>query len=360
MAAPYCTSRLADAGARVIKVERPEGDFARGYDSAAAGQSAYFVWINRGKESVQLNLRDEADRALLERMLAEADVFVQNLAPGAMARLGFSSEALRARHPSIITVDVSGYGEGGAYETMKAYDLLVQCESGLAEITGSVQEPGRVGVSVCDIACGMYAYSGVLQALIARGRSGEGAALKVSLFDAIADWMAVPLLQHEGGMSPRRVGLNHPTIAPYGAYECAGGELVVLSIQNEREWRRLCEQVLKKPELLEDRRFLGNENRVAHRSALDREINQVFSLLPRTAVSERLEAADIAFGAVRDLAGLGAHPALRRVVQALPDGEVASVAPPVCWADGAAFEAKPVPALGQHTAAIRAEFQTSV
>ncbi|HDY82134.1 MAG TPA: CoA transferase, partial [Halieaceae bacterium] len=229
-AAPYCSSRLADAGARVIKVEREEGDFARQYDHVVLGESAYFVWLNRGKESVCLNIKEEGDKQLLQAMLDKADVFIQNLAPGACARAGFDSQQLRQRNKKLITVDISGYGESGPYRDMKAYDLLVQCESGLAAITGAQDEPGRVGVSVCDISCGMYAHTAVLQALIERGITGRGKGIQVSLFDSIADWMTVPLLhQQYGGAAPQRVGLNHPTIAPYGAYTCGDGQQVVIS-----------------------------------------------------------------------------------------------------------------------------------
>ncbi|HEY9147974.1 MAG TPA: CaiB/BaiF CoA-transferase family protein, partial [Gammaproteobacteria bacterium] len=248
VAAPYCSSRLADAGARVIKIERSEGDFAREYDHVAGGESAYFTWLNRGKESICLDIKSPGDADLLQRMLGDADVFIQNLAPGAAARAGFDSAALRASHPRLITVDISGYGESGPYREMKAYDLLVQCETGLASITGAPERPGRVGVSVCDIACGMYAHAGVLEALLERQRTGRGKGLAVSLFDAMADWMTVPLLHQDyTGEAPQRVGLNHPSIAPYGAYACEGGDQVVISIQNNREWRNFCEQVLGRP-----------------------------------------------------------------------------------------------------------------
>jgi crotonobetainyl-CoA:carnitine CoA-transferase CaiB-like acyl-CoA transferase len=276
VAAPYCTSRLADAGARVIKIERPEGDFARGYDHVARGESAYFVWLNRGKESIVLDLKREGQ--LLERMIAKADVFVQNLAPGAAGRAGFGSEALRSRYPRLITCDISGYGEDGPYRDMKAYDLLVQCETGLASITGAPERPGRVGVSVADIACGMYAHAAILQALFERERTGKGNGVAVSLFDAIADWMTVPLLHHDyGGRAPERVGLNHPSIAPYGVYKTGDGGEVVISIQNEREWVILCTEVFGKPEMAVDARFNSNPARVANRPALDEIIASVFA-----------------------------------------------------------------------------------
>ena len=356
VAAPLCTSRLADAGARVIKIERPEGDFARGYDTAAAGESAYFVWLNRGKESVCLDLRTKQDAALLERLISVADVFVQNLAPGAAARLGFASERLRTHYPTLITLDVSGYGDAPEVADLKAYDLLVQCEAGLASITGSPEQPGRVGVSVCDIACGMYAHSAVLQALLARAKSGQGGGLAVSLFDAIADWMTVPLVQFEGGLESKRVGLNHPTIAPYGAYACADGELLVFSIQNEREWQRLCSEVLGQPGLAKDSRFDSNTHRIANRAALDECLKGVVSTLSRPALAARFSQADLAFGAVNDLAGLQAHPALRRQPQVLERGSVAITAPPVRVAGQPHGTFAAVPTAGQHTAAIREEF----
>ena len=270
VAAPYCTSRLADAGARVIKIERPEGDFARGYDSAVNGLASYFVWLNRGKESLVADIKDPADARLLHAILAQADVFVQNLAPGAAARAGFGAAELRARYPRLITVDISGYGTGNAYSDMKAYDLLVQAESGLAGITGHPAGPGRVGVSVCDVACGMDAHAAVLEALIARGITGQGCALEVSLFSGAADWMNVPLLYFEGtGQAPRRVGLAHPSICPYGAFPTADGSLVLISIQNEREWASFCAGVLGEPDLARAEGFASNNARVANRAAVD-------------------------------------------------------------------------------------------
>ncbi|MEZ5597336.1 MAG: CaiB/BaiF CoA-transferase family protein [Pseudomonadales bacterium] len=356
VAAPYCTSRLREAGARVIKVERPEGDFARGYDTAAAGESAYFVWLNRGKESVCLDLRQAADAAMLERLIARADVFVQNLAPGAMARLGFDSARLRRTYPRLITLDVSGYGNAEAVAHLKAYDLLVQCESGLASITGSPDAPGRVGVSVCDIACGMYAFAGVLQALQARARTGEGMALAVSLFDAVADWMCVPLLQQEAGMRVERVGLNHPTISPYGGYAAADGRQVVFSIQNPREWQRFCTVVLERPDMTADPRFVDNAARLANRAVLDIIISGVFGALSHEAVVARLQAADIAYGSVNELATLAGHPALVRERQMLQAGEVDMVAAPVRVDGHVVPRSRAVPGAGEQSGALRAEF----
>jgi crotonobetainyl-CoA:carnitine CoA-transferase CaiB-like acyl-CoA transferase len=356
VAAPYCSCRLADAGARVIKIERPEGDFARGYDRAVHGLSSYFVWLNRGKESLVADIKDRADAALLRRILARADVFIQNLAPGAAARAGFGSTELRRRHPRLITVDISGYGEGHGYADMKAYDLLVQAESGLAAITGHPAGPGRVGVSVCDIACGMAAHAAVLEALIARGASGEGRALAVSLFDGMADWMNVPLLYFEGtGEAPRRVGLAHPSIAPYGAFPTRDGSLVLISIQNEREWANFCADVLRDPDLPGRPGFESNTARVANRPAVDRLVARAFADLSREEAAARLREAGTAYGFVNELADLPGHPALRRVPVETPGGPASLVAPPALH-DGGAPRLGPVPAIGEHDAAIRREF----
>ncbi|HIP78465.1 MAG TPA: CoA transferase [Kiloniellaceae bacterium] len=356
VAAPYCSCRLADAGARVIKLERPEGDFARFYDRAAKGESAYFVWLNRGKESITVDLKTPGDLALVKRMIAQADIFIQNLAPGAAGRLGLGSEDLRAADPRLITCDISGYGETGPHADMKAYDLLVQAESGLAAITGRPEGPGRVGVSVCDIACGMYAYQAIMEALLRRGRTGEGAALATSLFSAMADWMTVPLLHQDYGPgAPPRVGLNHPSIAPYGVYACAEGAEIVICIQNEREWQRFAAEVLGQPGLTNDPRFNDNTARVEHRAALDQEIEDCFGRLDRTAVIALLDKARIAFGAVNSPADLSAHPQLRRVSVETPGGSIDLVAPPA-WERGQDLQPGPVPALDQHGAALRAEF----
>jgi itaconate CoA-transferase len=356
VAAPFCSSRLADAGARVIKIERPEGDFARGYDHVAKGESAYFVWTNRGKESLVLDIKQPDDAALLARLLAKADVFLQNLAPGAAERAGFGTDELRRRHPRLITCDISGYGESGPYRDMKAYDLLVQSETALASITGAPERPGRVGVSVADIACGMYAHAAVLQALYERERTGLGKGIQVSLFDAIADWMTVPLLHLDyGGRAPERVGLNHPTIAPYGAYGLGDGHQVVLSIQNEREWAAFCEGVLERPEIAVEPRFASNTARVANRPALDEAIEAVLGRLTREQAVARLQQARIAFGSLNSVADLSAHRQLRRIDVETPSGPIATVAPPVRWR-GVEFKSRPVPALGQHSDALRQEF----
>ncbi|MCX7645120.1 MAG: CoA transferase [Rhodobacteraceae bacterium] len=356
VAAPYASGRLADAGARVIKVERPEGDFARGYDALVRGESAYFVWLNRGKESIRLDLRDPADNALLARMIAAADVFIQNLAPGAAARLGFGAEALAARHPRLICCSISGYGEEGPYRDQKAYDLLIQAESGLCAITGPEETPSRVGVSVCDIAAGMTAFQAILQGLYARERTGRGRIIDVSLFHSMADWMNVPYLQARyGGSPPRRVGLRHPTIAPYGAYACADGKAVLISVQNEREWARLCAEVLGQPALAADPRFASNPLRVANRPALEALLAPVFAAAPREAMIARLAAAGIAFGRLSDLDDLLAHPQNRLIAVRTGAGEIEMLAPGAT-VRGETPRYRPVPTLGQDDARLRAEF----
>jgi len=356
VAAPLCSCRLADAGARVIKIERAEGDFARGYDAAVHGESAYFVWLNRGKESVVLDLKADADKALLHRLIARADVFIQNLIPGAAARAGFDPQELRRRHPRLITCSISGYGDSGPYSDRKAYDLLIQAESGLASVTGSPDAPGRVGVSLSDIACGLNAYAAILEALYRRERTGEGATISLSLFDATAETMAVPLLHHDyAGRAPQRLGLAHPSIAPYGVFETADGRALLIAIQNEREWRELCAAVLQQPTLADDPRFKSNNDRVAHRTALDAVVAAACRRRDYAALIELLQSAGIAFGAVNDVAGLSTHPHLRRRTVATPGGEVRLPAPPAIFAGEEPAPAA-VPALGQHSQAIRREF----
>ena len=357
VAAPFCTSRLADAGARVIKIERAEGDFARGYDKAIKGQSAYFIWLNRGKESVVIDIKDEAGKALLHRVLAKADVFIQNLAPGAAERAGFGSKDLRQAYPRLITCDISGYGEDGPYRDMKAYDFLIQAETGLASITGGPDDPSRVGVSLCDIAAGMYAVTGICQALMQRKKTGKGAGLQVSLFDALAEWMSVPLLLHDyTGNAPKRVGLNHPGIAPYGAYAAADGDFVVISIQNEREWVRFCAEVLDQPDLAAAPEFCNNDARVANRDKLNAEIDKVFGTLSRPELSKVLKDAKIAFGALNSVADFSKHPQLRRMPLETPAGEAQVVAPPVKVVEDEFPAVLPVPAIGANSDAISKEF----
>ena len=357
VAAPYCAARLADAGARVIKIERPEGDFARGYDTAVQGLSSYFVWLNRGKQSLVADIKRTEDAALLHRLLAKADVFIQNLAPGAAARSGFGSDDLRKRYERLITVDISGYGETGEYAAMKAYDLLVQAESGLAMVTGRPEGPGRVGVSIADVGCGMNAYKGVLEALIDRARTGHGKALKVSLFDAVADWMNVPLLYFEGtGKAPQRLGLAHPSICPYGAFATRDGALVLISIQNEREWVTFCAGFLDDPTLPSKSGFESNNIRVANRDVVDARVGDAFSALTRDEAATKLRAANTAYGFVNDLAALSHHPALRRTPVALPGGGVADIVAPAVIRVGEPASLGAVPAVGQDSEAIRAEF----
>lgn len=359
VAAPYCSSRLADAGARVIKVERAEGDFARDYDTAVNGLASYFVWLNRGKESLVADIKKNDDAALLKRILAHADIFIQNLAPGAAERAGLGSEALRLVNPGLITVDISGYGAGNSYTEMKAYDLLVQAETGLAGITGHPAGPGRVGVSVCDIACGMSAYSGVLEALISRSITGKGTQLEVSLFDGIADWMNVPLLYFEGtGTAPARVGLAHPSISPYGAFDTSDGHLVLISIQNEREWARFCTSVIGEPDLATAPRFESNTARTANRSAVDAKISAIFRTLTRDDVSARLRDMKIAYGFVNNLSDLAAHPALRRINVETSAGSASIIAPPVIR-NRSTPQLGPVPDIGEHSDAIRREFSVN-
>ncbi len=356
VAAPYCSSRLADAGARVIKVERPEGDFARGYDRQIKGLSAFFVWLNRGKESLVCDIKDPDDNALLRRILSKADVFIQNLAPGATGRAGLGSDEMRALNPGLVTVDISGYGSDGPYSQMKAYDFLVQGESGITSVTGTPDAMGRVGVSICDIACGMYAQIAVLEALLKRSRTGVGSGIEVSMFGGMAEWMSPPLLQAAyGTLAQQRVGLHHPMIAPYGAYPCAGGEAVMIAIQNQREWRRFCAEVLGNESLADDARLVDNPARLENRAFLDAEIAKVFEATAREAVCGLLEKAKIAYGRVNEVADVLAHPALHRVPVETAVGTVDVVAPPA-RVDGTAPDFRPVPELGAHSDAIRAEF----
>jgi itaconate CoA-transferase len=354
VAAPMCTCRLADAGARVIKVERPEGDFARGYDDLVHGECSYFVWLNRGKESVVLDLGKAADKALFAAMIARADVFVQNLKPGAVAKLGFPIAQLRRQHPRLICCSISGFGETGPLAARKAYDMLIQAESGLASITGT-SEPSRVGVSVVDIASGMNAYEAILEALIARQRSGEGAELSISMFDAMADWMTVPLLQQEAGTPPQRIGLAHTSISPYGAFRSRDGVAILISIQSDREWRVLAEKVLGDAALAADPAFATNVERVKRRAQTDGKVAAVFGALDADALEHKLAAADIAFARVNTPADLARHPHLRRITIGTPSGPVSYPAPAKQQA-AASRRYGPVPALGEHTERMRAEF----
>lgn len=359
LAAPLCTARLADAGARVIKIERSEGDFARGYDKAAKGSSSYFAWTNQGKESIALNFREAEDAALLDRVLSRADVFIQNLAPGAMTRAGFGSAELREKYPQLITVDITGYGESEAVSHLKAYDFLIQAEAGLTAISGGENELGRIGVSICDIGAGMTCHAAVLEALLRREKTGQGTSIAVSLFDVAADWMSVPLMHAEHGKgAPRRVGLRHPSMAPYGAFETSEGALTILSVQNEREWQRFCQEVLRSNAAGADPRFNSNNNRVQNRDALEEMITTVSIQLTQQEFRERLANAGIAFGGVNSVDDLGSHPALRRRSVGTEMGEMLDIpAAPIRWLEDNDARVLPAaPAINQHGPAIRAEF----
>jgi itaconate CoA-transferase len=355
VAAPTCTCRLADAGARVIKIERPEGDFARGYDGLVHGESAYFVWLNRGKQSVVLDLGKQEDKALLESLLTRADVFVQNLKPGTIAKLGFAIPRLRKDYPRLICCSISGYGESGPYARRKAYDLLIQADSGLSSVTGGPEAPARVGVSVVDVATGMNAYEAILEALIARGRNGEGISISVSLFDAMADWMTVPLLQSEGGMPPQRVGLAHPSISPYGVFKTRDGADILISIQNDREWRVLAGEVMGDKALAADPDFATNLERVKRRADTDGRVQKAFGSMDAPSLEKKLAAADIAYARVNDTGLLAKHPHLRRIIVGSPSGPVSMPAPaPLHAAENRSYG--PIPALGEHTELVRKEF----
>ena len=358
VAAPLATRKLADAGARVIKVERVGGDFARRYDEVALGQSSHFVWLNRGKESLVLDIKDSEDAGLLDRILARADVYIQNLGPGAAFRAGFGSGELRERHPRLVTCDISGYGEEGPYAEMKAYDNLVQAEAGIHGVTGQPDAPAKVGISICDIGAGLHAYGSILEALLLRERTGQGSGLKVSLFSSMGDWMSVPYLHAVyGGEGPKRMGLSHASIAPYGAFASRDGELVLLSIQNEREWERFCEEVLQQPGMVEDPRFRTGVDRVKNRPALHGAIEEAFSSLTAVEVVDRLHAARIAYGRLNSVEEFARHPQLRVMEIESPGGTIALPADPVLWSGVRGCRHPRVPDIGEHSDAIRDEFR---
>ena len=360
VAAPFATRQLADLGARVIKVERPVvGDFARGYDAAVKGLSSHFVWLNRSKESLTLDLKRPEAREVVGRLIDVADVFVQNLAPGAADRLGLDASTLRARRPRLVVCNVSGYGTTGPYRDKKAYDLLVQAEAGLVSITGTPDQVVKSSISVADIAAGMYAYSGVLTALFRRERSGEGATIEVSMLEALAEWMGFPLYYTlYGGTPPARSGARHAAIAPYGPFEGADGETVFLGLQNEREWVRFCAEVLRRPALATDPRFDANEKRVANRDALEVAIRDVFATLTAEQIVARLDAAQIANGRMNSVFQLAEHPQLRardRWREAPSSaGPLRATLPPATL-DGAEPRMDAIPEVGEHTEAILAE-----
>ncbi|WP_134321847.1 CaiB/BaiF CoA transferase family protein [Cumulibacter soli] len=365
VAAPFATRQLADLGARVIKVERPGvGDFARGYDETVKGQSSHFVWLNRSKESLALDIKDTADREVLDALIATADVFVQNLAPGACRRLGLDAQTLRAAKPELIHVSISGYGEGGPYEQKKAYDLLVQCEAGLVSVTGTPDVPSKAGISVADIAAGMYSYTGVLTAVIQRLRTGEGATIEVSMLEALAEWMSFPMYYSAyGGSDPKRTGASHAAIAPYGPVQVAGGERVFLGIQNEREWQRFCGDVLGQPALAGDPRFATNTLRSDHRDELTGVIEEITTALSADEVLARLDTAQIANARLRTMQGLVEHPQLAARKRwrefGSPVGPLMGLLPPTTFVGAEVPDAGPVPAVGEHTAAILAELGLS-
>ncbi|KQT52486.1 MULTISPECIES: CaiB/BaiF CoA transferase family protein [unclassified Aureimonas] len=349
VAAPFCTSRLADAGARVVKIERPEGDFARGYDDVAKGQSSYFVWLNRGKESLVLDLASAEGKTALQGLLETADVLVQNLKPGALGRLGFAPETLRRRHPRLVSCSISGYGETGPLAERKAYDLLIQAESGLSSITGGPDAPARVGISIVDIATGATAHAAILEALIARGVTGDGADIRVSMFDVMADWLTVPLLHQAGGKPPRRIGLAHPSIAPYGVFTARDGGEILISIQSDREWAAFCAEFLKAPELASDERFARNVARVRNRALTDERVAEAFAGYDAAEARAALLRADTAFASVNDMAALAAHPHLRRITVETSAGPLSLPAPaPILVGVERAYGA--VPAIGEHAA----------
>ncbi len=360
VAAPFATRQLADLGARVIKIERPgAGDFARGYDTTVKGLASHFVWLNRSKESLTLNLKEEGAKDVMNRLLARADVFIHNLAPGATERLGFGAERLREEHPRLILCGVSGYGSTGPYRDKKAYDLLVQCETGVVSITGTEETPSKVGISVADIAAGMYAYSGVLTALFQRERTGEGTAFEVSLLEALGEWMGFPAyFTGYGGKQPRRTGASHAAIAPYGPFEAGDGKVVFLGLQNEREWVEFCEAVLERPALATDPRFDSNSARVENGEALDEEIEGVFGDLSSEEVIARLDGARIANARMRTVQEFLDHPQLeardRWREVGTPAGPIRALVPPVTM-EGVESVMEPIPEVGEHTDAILAE-----
>jgi itaconate CoA-transferase len=360
VAAPFATRQLADLGARVIKVERPgAGDFARGYDRAVLGESSYFVWLNRGKESIQLDVKSDRGRAVLQALLGRADVFVQNLAPGAAQRLGLAAGQLRARFPQLITCAISGYGPEGPYRQKKAYDLLVQCEAGLLSVTGTPEAPAKPGISVADIAAGMYAFTGVLTALYERERTGEATSFDVAMLDALGEWMSQPFYYSVyGGQPARRTGARHSSISPYGPYTVADGGQVFIGVQNEREWATLCDKILGQPQLADDERFRTNPERVAHDGELTAIIEAALASVPAGQLENLLDGAGIANARLRTVAEFAAHPQLaardRWREAGTPAGPVRALLPPVS-VHGREAAIGDVPAVGQHTAAILAE-----
>lgn len=347
VAAPFATSRLADAGAKVIKIERPTGDFARGYDDVAAGQSSYFVWLNRGKESLALDMTQAEGKTKLTELLENADVLVQNLKPGSLARLGFDFDMLKREFPKLIVCSISGYGEDGPMANRKAYDLLIQAESGLCSITGGPEQAARVGTSIVDIATGATAHAAILEAIIRRGVTGKGAQISVSMFDVMADWLTVPLLHQEAGKPPKRVGMAHPSISPYGVFETKDNQQILISIQSDREWAKLCVEFLEDNSLIENPKFATNVVRVEHRNETDGIVAEKFLSFSKQEAEERLIRADIAFASVNDMAGLSAHPHLRRITVDSPNGLVSYPAPAMVFV-GEERNYGAIPAINEH------------
>ena len=352
VSAPYCSLLLADAGARVIKLERPEGDFCRHYDSGADGQSVWFAWLNRGKQSVTVDYTRPEDAALIRRLIGNADVFLHNLSPGALDRHGFSQNAVRALNPSIINIGITGFGSAG--QDKKAYDFLVQAESGICAVTGTLEHPARVGISICDIGTGLTAFSAVLRGLLQRSKTAKGLDLSVSMFDVMADWMNMPLLAHRYlPHAPARMGLQHAMLAPYGAYACKGGDHILIGIQNDREWRTFCDEVLKEPWMGRDERFMGNAQRVANRAALDQQIRAVFECADKGDLASALTTARIAWANLNGVEDLSRHAFLRQTETRFGDAVVEMADLPVI-SEGANLG--DVPALGQHDRLVREEF----
>jgi itaconate CoA-transferase len=361
VAAPFATRQLADLGARVIKIERPNvGDFARGYDATVKGMSSHFVWLNRSKESLTLDLKHSSAAQILEGLLERADVVIQNLAPGAARRLGLGAESVLPKYPRLIVCDISGYGDNGPYASRKAYDLMVQAEAGVLSVTGTADTPSKVGISIADIAAGMYAYSGILTALYQREKSGKGTRIEVTMLEALTEWMGYPLYYtHFGGTAPARTGPNHATIVPYGRYKTGDGKSIVLGLQNEREWAVFCEKVLLQPKLAQDPRYGSNSRRAAKRSEINALITEVFATLTTEQLIERLDASGIANARMNTPDEVWEHPQLKardrwRETDS-PVGLLATLLPPVTMPD---FEARidAVPALGEHTERILSEF----
>ena len=356
VAAPMTARRLADAGARVIKLERPEGDFARHYDYVVKEQSTHHVWLNRGKESVVIDLTKPDDRKLFEAMLAKADVFLQNLKPGSLAKLGYPPERLRELHPSLISCSISGYGDEGPYRARKAYDLLIQAESGLSSITGGPDGPARVGVSLVDIGTGLHAYEAILEALLRRAKTGQGADIRVSMFDAMMEWMTVPLLFGEHGEPRTRTGLTHFSLAPYGVFQARDGHPILIAVQSDREWKVLSSKVLGAPEMATDPRFATNPARIANRAETDGLVARYFAQHDVEALSKQLDAAEIAFARVNEVVDVLRHPHLRRVSVNSAHGTVELPAPPSRFSGEGEPDFGPLPALGEHTERVRREF----